>query len=72
MHSLGLEGINGLDLARDIVGRGLEALELGLDIIDHGLVLQRVAVVVEVDSLGLFGQDLYLAARVIVALLERL
>lgn len=41
-----------------------------LDLVDDGLVLQDAAVVGEVDGLGLLGQDLDLAAGVIVALLE--
>lgn len=68
--SLSLEGLNGLDLAVDVVLLDLEAVELLLNVIDDGLVLQDRAVVGEVDGLGLFGKDLYPAARVIVALLE--
>lgn len=72
LDSLGLKGIDRLNLARDIIASRLEVLELGLDIIDHGLVLQRVAVVVKVDGLGLLRQSLNLAARVVVTLLEGL
>lgn len=43
-----------------------------LDLIDNGLVLQHLAVVGEVDGLGRFGQDLNLAAGVVVTLLEGL
>lgn len=43
-----------------------------LDLVDDGLVLEDTAVVGEVDGLGLLGQDLDLAAGIIVALLERL
>lgn len=43
-----------------------------LDLVDDGLVLEDVAVVREVNGLGLLGQDLDLAAGVIVALLEGL
>lgn len=69
--SLRLESLDRLDLAGDVVGCRLEALECLLDLIDHGLVLQRRAVVGEVDGLGLLGQGLHLAARIVVALLER-
>jgi hypothetical protein len=41
-----------------------------LDLVDDGLVLQDAAVVGEVDGLGLLGQELDLAAGVVVALLE--
>lgn len=43
-----------------------------LDLIDDGLVLQDLAVVREVDGLGLLGKKLDLTAGVIVALLEGL
>jgi hypothetical protein len=43
-----------------------------LDLVDDGLVLEDTAVVGEVNGLGLLGQDLDLAAGIIVALLERL
>lgn len=43
-----------------------------LDLVNDGLVLEETAVVGEVDGLGLLGQDLDLAAGIIVALLERL
>lgn len=72
LDSLGLESINGLDLAVDIVGSGLEVLEVVLDLINDSLVLQNLAVVGEVDGLGSLAQDLDLAAGVIVALLEGL
>lgn len=72
LHSLGLKGIDGLELTGNIVGGRLEVLELSLDVIDDGLVLQGVAVVVEVDGLGLLGKNLELAARIVVTLLEAL
>lgn len=72
LNSLGLEGVDGLDLAANVVGSGLEGLEVVLDLVDDGLVLQDAAVVGEVDGLGLLGQDLDLAAGVVVALLEGL
>ena len=43
-----------------------------LDLVNDGLVLQDAAVVGKVDGLGLLGQDLNLAAGVVVALLEGL
>lgn len=72
LDGLGLESIDGLQLAADIVGGGLEVLEVVLDLVDDGLVLQDLAVVLEVDSLGLLRQDLNLAARIVVTLLEGL
>lgn len=72
LDGLSLEGVDGLQLAVDIVGSGLEALEVVLNLVDDGLVLEDVAVVGEVDGLRLVGKDLNLAAGVIVALLESL
>lgn len=72
LDGLGLEGIDGLQLAADIVRSRLEALEVVLDLVNDGLVLEDAAVVGKVDGLGLLGQDLDLAAGVIVALLEGL
>lgn len=72
LDGLGLESVDGLQLAADIVGGGLEVLEVVLDLVDDGLVLQDLAVVLEVDSLGLLRQDLNLAARIVVTLLEGL
>jgi hypothetical protein len=72
LDSLGLEGINGLQLTGDIVGGGLEGLEVVLDLVDDSLVLQDAAVVGEVDLLGLLGEELNLAAGLIVTLLEGL
>lgn len=43
-----------------------------LELVDDGLVLQDVAVVGEVDGLGLLGKELDLAARIVVTLLEGL
>ena len=71
-NGLGLEGVNGLKLAGNVVGGRLEVLEVVLDLVDDGLVLQDLAVVREVDGLGLLGENLDLAAGVIVALLEGL
>jgi hypothetical protein len=64
--------LDGLDLAADVVLLDLEAGELLLNVVDDGGVLEDGAVVGEVDLLGLLGQDLDLAARVVVALLEGL
>lgn len=72
LNSLGLEGVNGLELAVDIVGSGLEGLEVVLELVDDSLVLQDAAVVAEVNSLGLLGEDLDLAASLVIALLESL
>lgn len=72
LDGLGLVGLNGLDLAADVVLLDLEAVELLLDVVDDGGVLEHAAVVREVDLLRLLGQDLNLAARVVVALLEGL
>lgn len=70
LHSLCLESLNSLDLSLHIVLLWLERSELLLDIGDDVLVLQDRLVVCEVDVLGLVGEDLDLAARGIVALLE--
>lgn len=72
LDGLNLEGLDGLELAGEIVGRGLELLEALLDLVDNGLVLQDTAVVGEVDGGGLLAEDLDLAAGVLVALLESL
>jgi hypothetical protein len=72
LDSLGLESLNGLDLPSDIVCLGLEGVELLLDVVDDGLVLEDAAVVLEVDFLGLLGEDGDFAARIVVALLEGL
>lgn len=72
LDGLGLEGIDGLELAGDVVGGGLEVLEALLDLVDDGLVLEDGAVGGEVDGRGLLGQGLDPAARVLVALLEGL
>jgi hypothetical protein len=72
LNSLGLESIDSLELAGNVVRGGLEVLEVVLDLVDDGLVLQHLAVVGEVDRLRLLGEDLDLAAGVVVALLEGL
>lgn len=59
-------------MAVDVVSGRLEALEVVLDLINDRLVLQDLAVVGEVDGLGLLGQHLNLAARIVVTLLEGL
>ena len=53
-----------------VVLLGLERAELLLQVGDDVLVLKDRLVLREVDGLGLLRQDLDLAARVIVALLE--
>jgi hypothetical protein len=70
LHSLGLKSLDGLDLALDIVLLGLESVDLLLDVRDDFLVLERAAVVGEVDGLRLVLQLLDSAARIVVALLE--
>lgn len=72
LDGLGLEGIDGLQLAGDIVGDGLEGSESLLDLLDDGLVLEDGSVGGEVDGGGLLGKGLELAAGVLVALLEGL
>lgn len=72
LDSLDLEGVDGLNLAANVVGGGLEVLEALLDLVDNSLVLEEGAVGGEVDSRGLLGQLLDLAAGVLVALLEGL
>ncbi|KKA16138.1 hypothetical protein T310_10285 [Rasamsonia emersonii CBS 393.64] len=72
LQSLGLKGLDSLELAVQIVGGRLEVLEVVLDLIDDLLVFQDLAVVVEVDRLGLLRQHLDLAASIVVALLESL
>lgn len=70
LHSLNLEGLDGLELPVDIVRGRLEGGEALLNLVDDGLVLQHGAVVREVDLGGLLLEGLELAAGVIVALLE--
>lgn len=72
LDGLGLEGLDGLDLAVDIVGLGLEGLEALLDLVDDGLVLEEGAVLGKVDLGGLFGQLLDLALGIVIARLEGL
>lgn len=72
LDSLDLEGVDGLELAVQVVRRGLELLEALLDLIDDGSVLEDAAVLGEVDGGGLLGQDLDLSAGVLVARLEGL
>lgn len=72
LDGLDLEGVNGLDLALDVVGRGLELLEALLDLVDDGLVLERRPVLGEVDRGGQLREQGDLAAGVLVALLKGL
>lgn len=72
LHGLDLKGLDGLDLAGDIVGGGLEGGEALLDLVDDGLVLEDGAVLSEVDGRGELRQLLDPAAGVLVALLESL
>lgn len=72
LDGLGLESLDGFELAVDVVRSGLEVLEVVFDLVDDGLVLQDLAVGGEVDCLGLLGEDLDLTARIVVSLLEGL
>lgn len=72
LDGLDLEGLNGLDLAGDVVGGGLECGEALLDLVDHGLVLEDGAVVGEVNGRGKLREGLDLATGVLVTLLEGL
>lgn len=72
LHSLGLERLNRLHLPAHIVLLDLERAHLLLDVVDDGGVLQDGAVVREVDGLGLLGEHLDPALRIVVALLEGL
>ena len=70
LDGLSLEGLDSLDLARDIVGDWLEGLEVRLYRIDNSLVLEDGAVVSEVDRGWLLLESRKLAAGILVALLE--
>lgn len=72
LDGLNLEGVNGLELAADVVGGGLEGVEALLNLVDDGLVLERRSVGGKVDRRRLLGQLLNLAASVFVSLLEGL
>jgi hypothetical protein len=72
LDSLGLESLDGLDLATEIVGSWLEGLVVVLDLVDNSLVLKNGAVVGEVDLLWLLGKLNNAAAGLFVALLEGL
>lgn len=72
LDGLGLEGVDGLDLAVDIVGLGLEGLEALLNLVNDGLILEDGTVLGKVDLGGQFGQLLDLALGVLVARLEGL
>lgn len=65
-----LESLNALDLLLHIITLQLVPLHLPLDLINHGCVLQHIAVVLEIDGLRLLGQDLHSSPRIVVALLE--
>jgi len=72
LDGLALEGLDGLDLAADIVSDWLEGLEVILYRINNSLVLEDGAVVGEVDSRRRLGELLESATRILIALLERL
>lgn len=52
-YSLGLEGVNSLELSLDIVGDGLEVVKNLLGLVDNVLVLENALVVGKVDGGGL-------------------
>lgn len=54
-HSLGLEGLNSLDGAADVVGHRLEVLQQLLGLVNNSLVLQHRAVMSEIDGCRLRG-----------------
>ena len=54
-YSLCLEGLDGLEGSADIVGGGLEVLQVLLGVVNNSLVLQNRAVVSEVNGGGLAG-----------------
>lgn len=70
LDGLGLESLDGLDLAGNIVGDWLESLEVLLYRINDGSVLEDSAVVGEVDTGWLSLEGSELAAGILVALLE--
>ena len=70
LDGLCLEGLDGLHLSLHVILLWLERGELLLEVVDDVLVLQKAAVLGEVDGLWLFGKDLDLATGDIVALLE--
>lgn len=72
LDSLSLKGVDSLELAGNIVGGRLKGLEVVLDLVNDGLVLERLAVVREVDRLGLLRENSHFAAGIVVALLEGL
>lgn len=69
-ESLGLKGLDGLELLGDVVGDGLEVLVGGLDLVDNVLVLEGAAVGGEVDLGGLGGEVEELLAGLVIALAE--
>lgn len=72
LDGLNLESIDGLELAAHVVCGGLEVLEALLDLVNDGLVLEKAAVLGEVDGGGLLGQLLDLSADVLITCLEGL
>jgi hypothetical protein len=72
LNGLDLEGLDGLELAVQVVGGGLEGVETLLDLVNDGSVLEDRAVVGKVDGGRLLLQQLQLAAHVVVALFEGL
>jgi len=70
LHRLRLKRLDRLELPPHIVRLRLEGLHVALDLVDDGLVLQHRVEVREVDGLGGVGEDLHLAAGVVVALFE--
>ena len=65
-----LKRLNGLDLPCDIVGLGLETLDLLLNLVDDGLVVDLGSVRSEVDGGRKVGENLDLPSGVVVTLFE--
>ena len=65
-----LKSFNGFDLSRNVIALDLMRFHRPFQLVDHGLILQQGAVVLEVDGLRLLLQLLHPSASVIIALLE--
>ena len=67
-----LKRLDGFDLPLHIVRGRFERLEVAFDLVHDACVVEGAAVLLEVDGLGLRLEQVELAARVVVALLEGL
>lgn len=72
LDSLGLKGLDSLELAVEVVCGGLESVEALLDLVNDGLVLEGGPVVGKVDGGRQLGQLLDLALGGVVTRLEGL